>query len=113
MARASFGTLPLELKAKIVEMTSDQEDAWLDRVTDPETPADHINSLSALAPVNMELRQLAAKHQFKVLFANGRTSEPIFRFRILPRYGHCITEIRFNDHHTKEATEYVLSISPS
>ncbi|KAL8287259.1 hypothetical protein RQP46_003711 [Phenoliferia psychrophenolica] len=111
MARASLSTLPLELKAKVVEMVSDQENAWKDRVKDPEARRGHINSLSSLALVNKELRELAAKHQFKRLYANFRTSQPIFRFRILPRYGQHITEVRFPNSPTREELEYVLSIT--
>ncbi|KAL8291472.1 hypothetical protein RQP46_002450 [Phenoliferia psychrophenolica] len=66
MARASFNTLPLELKARVVEMTSDQEEKWSERVKDLDERAGHINGLSSLALVNKELRTLAAKHQFAV-----------------------------------------------
>ncbi|KAL8277089.1 hypothetical protein RQP46_010517 [Phenoliferia psychrophenolica] len=110
MARASFSTLPLELKARIVEMTSDQEDAWRRRVKKAERAAAHINSLSALALVSRELRDLAAKHQFRVLSAD-RASLSVFRFRVLPRYGHLITTIRFYNSHAKEGSEYALSIT--
>ncbi|KAL8291414.1 hypothetical protein RQP46_002392 [Phenoliferia psychrophenolica] len=67
MARASFTTLPLELKARIAEMTSYQEEMWLQRVTDPDERAGHMSSLSSLALVNKEFRELAAKHQFRSL----------------------------------------------
>ncbi|KAL8277094.1 hypothetical protein RQP46_010522 [Phenoliferia psychrophenolica] len=111
MARASFNTLPLELKAKVVEMTSDQEDAFRARVIDPADRVEHVNSLSALALGNKELRQLAARHQFKVFLAH-RSSMPIFRFVIFPRYGHHITEIMFNktDKAGQEAADYTISI---
>ncbi|KAL8291478.1 hypothetical protein RQP46_002456 [Phenoliferia psychrophenolica] len=66
MACASFSTLPPELKARIVEIASDQEDAYKERVQNAEERASHINGLSALALVNKELRDLAAKHQFKL-----------------------------------------------
>ncbi|KAL8277065.1 hypothetical protein RQP46_010493 [Phenoliferia psychrophenolica] len=108
MACASFHTLPLELKARIVEMTSDQEDAYKGRVKKAERTG-HINGLSSLALVNKELRALAAKHQFKVL-SSGRASKSIFRFRIFPRYGHHITEINFFDHHKSEGAEQALMI---
>ncbi|KAL8291437.1 hypothetical protein RQP46_002415 [Phenoliferia psychrophenolica] len=107
MARASFITLPLELKARIVEMTSDQENAWMSRVGDPTERAAHINCLSSIALVNKELRYLAAKHQFEVLTAD-RTSDLVFRFRILPRYGHCITELRFLTSCGMEEMDYML-----
>ncbi|KAL8291550.1 hypothetical protein RQP46_002528 [Phenoliferia psychrophenolica] len=101
MALASFTTLPPELKARIVEMASNQEAAWRLRVIAPAGRVGHINSLSALALVNKELRSLAAKHQFK----------SIFRFRILPRYAHHITEIWFLDWHSTEGAEQVLMIA--
>lgn len=66
MARATFSTLPLELKARVVEMTSDQEDIWADRVKNPEARVNHVNCLSSLALVNKEFRDLAAAHQFRV-----------------------------------------------
>ncbi|KAL8291587.1 hypothetical protein RQP46_002565 [Phenoliferia psychrophenolica] len=96
MAPATFGTLPLELKAKIVEMASDQEDAWRRRVKDAERRAGHINCLSSLALINKELRALAAKQQFKVL-RPGRDALPVCRFTILPFYGHHFTEVVFTD----------------
>ncbi|KAL8291586.1 hypothetical protein RQP46_002564 [Phenoliferia psychrophenolica] len=73
MARASFTTLSVELKATIVEMVNDQEDAWWSRVEDGDGRADHINCLSALALVNKECRELAAVHQFKLPALNGLT----------------------------------------
>ncbi|KAL8291436.1 hypothetical protein RQP46_002414 [Phenoliferia psychrophenolica] len=109
MARASFSTLPVELKARIVEMTSVQEDAWKSRVKDPTERAAHINSLSSLALVNEELRGLAAKHQFRVLLSR-RASTPIFRYRILPRYGHHIVEITFAKTEQTEGIELAFSI---
>ena len=66
MARASFPTLPLELKAKIVEMTSWKEDAWDDRVEDGKDRKAHIDGLSLLGLVNKKFRQLAAKHLFSI-----------------------------------------------
>ncbi|KAL8277067.1 hypothetical protein RQP46_010495 [Phenoliferia psychrophenolica] len=67
MARASFSTLPLELKARIVEMASYQEEVYTDRVVNEAEPADHVDALSSLALVNKELRDLAAVHQFRVI----------------------------------------------
>ncbi|KAL8291518.1 hypothetical protein RQP46_002496 [Phenoliferia psychrophenolica] len=94
MACASFSTLPLELKTRIVEMTSEQEDAFKERVRGSDERAGHINGLSSLALVNKELRTLAAKHQFKTLSTvRGQASRPLFRFTILPRHGHHITEV--------------------
>ncbi|KAL8291573.1 hypothetical protein RQP46_002551 [Phenoliferia psychrophenolica] len=95
MARATFSTLPPELKARIVEMTRDQEDAYKIRErAQPEARVGHINSLSSLALVNREFRELAAKHQF-VHLSSGKASRPVFRFAILPRYGHHITNLYF------------------
>ncbi|KAL8291416.1 hypothetical protein RQP46_002394 [Phenoliferia psychrophenolica] len=94
MTRASFTTLPLELKARIAEMASDQEDMWRVRVIDPGQCTGHINCLSSLALVNKELRELAAKHQFKV-FKASRAASPIFRYSILQRHGHHIRDIFF------------------
>ncbi|KAL8291435.1 hypothetical protein RQP46_002413 [Phenoliferia psychrophenolica] len=112
MAHASFNTLPLELKARIVEMASDQEDAWTKRVKDTTTVnerAAHINSLSALALVSEELRVLAARHQFRVLLSR-RASEPVFRNRILPRYGHHIVSITFANLDHSKGIAFVFSI---
>ncbi|KAL8291417.1 hypothetical protein RQP46_002395 [Phenoliferia psychrophenolica] len=97
MACASFPTLPPELKAKIVKVTSDQEYAHRIRVEDGPEPqrAGHINSLSSLALVDKELRQLAATHQFKILKAS-RASSPVFRYSILQRHGHHIVKIKFS-----------------
>ncbi|KAL8291567.1 hypothetical protein RQP46_002545 [Phenoliferia psychrophenolica] len=100
MAPASFATLPLELKARIVEMASDQEEAWGARVKKAER-AGHINCLSALALVNKELRGLAAKHQFRVLSAH-RSLLSIFRYIILPHHGHLIKQIHFTDQHSTD-----------
>ncbi|KAL8291549.1 hypothetical protein RQP46_002527 [Phenoliferia psychrophenolica] len=110
MARASFSTLPLELKARIVEMVNDQEDAWKRRVKDAERRirAGHIDCLSSVALVNKELRALAAKHQFRSL-SSGKASKSIFRFRILPRYDHHITDITFYDSHSKDGADRALS----
>ncbi|KAL8291542.1 hypothetical protein RQP46_002520 [Phenoliferia psychrophenolica] len=94
IARASFMTLPLELNAKVVEMVSDQEDAWRDRVEDPEGRVGHINCLSSVALVNKELRGLAAKHQFDTLVSD-KAWQPVFRFAILQRFGHHITRVSF------------------
>ncbi|KAL8291476.1 hypothetical protein RQP46_002454 [Phenoliferia psychrophenolica] len=94
MARASFATLPLELKERIVEMVGDQEDIPGCPIVGQEWRARHVNGLSSLALVNKELRALAAKHQFKVLYT-ARASKPVFRFRILPRYAHHIKEVNF------------------
>ncbi|KAL8291551.1 hypothetical protein RQP46_002529 [Phenoliferia psychrophenolica] len=120
MAPASFSTLPLELKARIVEMTSDQEDAYKERVTEYEdlTGSDempgsegqrHIDCLSALALVNKELRELAAKHQFKSL-SSHRARLPIFRFHILPRYGHHIVEISFSEENGMEGSDVAFTV---
>ncbi|KAL8291560.1 hypothetical protein RQP46_002538 [Phenoliferia psychrophenolica] len=109
MTHAAFSTLPLELKARIVEMASDQEGTWLERVEDPQERAVHINGLSSLALVNKELRELAAKHQFRAV-ASRQTSPSIFRFRILPRYGHHITEVIFQSGQSAEVSAYALSI---
>ncbi|KAL8290272.1 hypothetical protein RQP46_003211 [Phenoliferia psychrophenolica] len=95
MARASFTTLPQELKAKVAEMVAAQEDAWDDRLNGQEG-VDHLNSLSALALVNKELRGLAAKHQFGVLYS-GEAFLPLYRYIILPRHGHHITVISFSN----------------
>ncbi|KAL8291480.1 hypothetical protein RQP46_002458 [Phenoliferia psychrophenolica] len=113
MARASFTTLPVELKARIVEMTSDQEGMWKTRVEDSKEEkeaedADHINCLSSLALVNKELRELAAKHQFKLLPAD-RASHPVFRFIVLPRHGHRFTAIRLDDNDPMDGAELALS----
>ncbi|KAL8287477.1 hypothetical protein RQP46_003335 [Phenoliferia psychrophenolica] len=75
-------------------MASLQEEAWRTRVKDATERAGHINGLSSLALVNKEFRVLAAKEQFKVL-SSSRASLPIFRYRILPRFGHHITDVRF------------------
>ncbi|KAL8291553.1 hypothetical protein RQP46_002531 [Phenoliferia psychrophenolica] len=111
MACASFSTLPLELKARIVEMANDQEDAWWLRVKDTaedERVGHCIDSLNALALVNKELRQLAAKYQFKHLEAD-QAAPPIFRFTILPLYGHHIREITFYDDDSVEGCDNALS----
>ncbi|KAL8291583.1 hypothetical protein RQP46_002561 [Phenoliferia psychrophenolica] len=104
MARASFTTLPLELKARVVEMTNNQEDAWDLRARDD---AGHINCLSALALVNKELRSLAAEHQFKVLSAK-RAALPIFRYHVLPFYGNHIHEIQVYDDASVEGSDNAL-----
>ncbi|KAL8291529.1 hypothetical protein RQP46_002507 [Phenoliferia psychrophenolica] len=112
MSRASFNTLPLELKARIVEMASDQEDAWLERKGEPTAEElfgeGHINCLSSLALGNKELRALVAKHQFKVLSAK-RASPPIFRFTIVPLYGHHIREVNFYNSASDEGSDNALS----
>ncbi|KAL8291557.1 hypothetical protein RQP46_002535 [Phenoliferia psychrophenolica] len=109
MARASFSTLPLELKARIVEMTSDQEDAWSARMDESDERAGHINGLSSLALVNKELRGLAAVHQFKTLHAS-RSSPSVFRFIILPQHGHHIKEVVFFGPYGEGSTGYTISI---
>ncbi|KAL8291559.1 hypothetical protein RQP46_002537 [Phenoliferia psychrophenolica] len=109
MAHATFSSLPLELKARVVEMASDQEDAYKERVKDPDERTGHINGLSTLALVNKELRDLAAKHQFKMV-TSPSTSSSIFRFRILPRYGQHITEVRLHNSQSMEGAAYALSI---
>ncbi|KAL8291568.1 hypothetical protein RQP46_002546 [Phenoliferia psychrophenolica] len=108
MARASFTTLPLELKARIIEMASDQEDAYNQRVQDLEARVGHINCLSSLALVNRELRGLAAEHQFKTIAA-GRAALPVFRFTILPLHGRHFTKIIFDNFFTAEGSDNVLS----
>ncbi|KAL8291434.1 hypothetical protein RQP46_002412 [Phenoliferia psychrophenolica] len=103
-------SLPIELKARIVEMANDQEKAWQSRVDDREGRASgHINSLSSLALVNKELRDLAAKHQFAVLLSR-RASTPIFRYRILPRYGHHIIKVTFASSEHTAGIEFAFSI---
>ncbi|KAL8291544.1 hypothetical protein RQP46_002522 [Phenoliferia psychrophenolica] len=109
MARASFSTLPLELKARIVEMTSNQEDAWWLRVRKNEH-AGHISSLSSLALVNKELRALAAKHQFKRL-SSRKASRPVFRFTIFPRYGHHITEVKLTGNNESQLDDVLAIMS--
>ncbi|KAL8291497.1 hypothetical protein RQP46_002475 [Phenoliferia psychrophenolica] len=109
MAHASFATLPLELKAKIVEEAGDQEKAWRWRVKDPEGRVGHINSVSSLALVNKELRDLAAKHQFSLLPV-GKASQSVFRYRILPRFGHHISEVIFYGIDNADAAELVLTL---
>ncbi|KAL8287326.1 hypothetical protein RQP46_003778 [Phenoliferia psychrophenolica] len=113
-ARASLTSLPLELKEKIVKMASAQEEAWNMRVCPAsKEEADHINSLSSLALVNKEFRELAAKHQFKVLKAH-QASLPAFRYLILPSYADCFTKVDFylsEDHgELEESEEALLSI---
>ncbi|KAL8287335.1 hypothetical protein RQP46_003787 [Phenoliferia psychrophenolica] len=109
MTRASFTTLPLELKDKIVKMTSEQDEAWKERIEEAPEDSDHTNSLSEIALVNKELRVLAAKYQFKILTAH-QASLPIFRYSILQSggFGHCITEIQFIDTSLKEGYEPAL-----
>ncbi|KAL8291561.1 hypothetical protein RQP46_002539 [Phenoliferia psychrophenolica] len=108
MARASFSTLPLELKASIVEMASDQEDAYRDRVADRDERVGHMNSLSSLALVNKELRALAAVHQFKILDAHV-AALPILRFTILPLYGHHIREVTLYNCDSTEGCDNALA----
>ncbi|KAL8291558.1 hypothetical protein RQP46_002536 [Phenoliferia psychrophenolica] len=112
MAPSSFSTLPLELKARIVEMANDQEDMWWERVKDKDPKAEeragHINSLGALALVNKEFRALAATHQFRQLDGN-LAARPIFRFTILPFYGHHITEVTFYVGDSVEGCDNALS----
>ncbi|KAL8291457.1 hypothetical protein RQP46_002435 [Phenoliferia psychrophenolica] len=93
MARASFTTLPLELKARIVEMASDQEEI-------------------ALALVNKELRELASKHQFEVL-TSTQASKPIFAFRILRTFRHRVTEIVFLEDSTTTGVDTVFQCMDS
>ncbi|KAK4701060.1 hypothetical protein P7C70_g5178, partial [Phenoliferia sp. Uapishka_3] len=88
-ARASFSTLPLEIKARIVEMASLQEDGFKERVLVKSERIGHVNSLSALATVSWELRGLAAKHQFKVL-CSTQVQDEAFRFSILIDHPHQI-----------------------
>ncbi|KAL8291453.1 hypothetical protein RQP46_002431 [Phenoliferia psychrophenolica] len=105
MARVSFTALPLELKARIVEMASDQEDAYKERYGEFERctgygnmpgSEGHIDCLSSLALVNKELRELAAKHQFMVLTPK-QASKPIFPFHILRTFPHRVIEIDFTE----------------
>ncbi|KAL8291452.1 hypothetical protein RQP46_002430 [Phenoliferia psychrophenolica] len=96
--------MPPELKRKVVQMTSWQEAAWAKRIGDAlidsesdeleEARAVHVNSLSSLALVNKQLRELAAEYQFQVLLPN-RAALPVFRYSILDRFGHHFTTIRF------------------
>ncbi|KAL8291540.1 hypothetical protein RQP46_002518 [Phenoliferia psychrophenolica] len=94
MARASFTTLPLELKEMIVSMASDQEDSFKERVRSLTERAGHVNGLSSLALVNKELRDLAAEQQFKVLPAR-RSLGMFFEDVIFPRHGHRVRELVF------------------
>ncbi|KAL8287503.1 hypothetical protein RQP46_003361 [Phenoliferia psychrophenolica] len=107
MTRASLATLPVELKAKIVRMASLQEFALRKRL-DPEERVEHIDCLSSLALVNKEFRALAAKEQFKSL-SSRRASLAIFRYRILPRYGHHVTTLYFRDEDIQKDPDLALT----
>ncbi|KAL8291533.1 hypothetical protein RQP46_002511 [Phenoliferia psychrophenolica] len=104
----------------IVQMVSDQEDAWEDRVTDPRERAGHINCLRALALVNKELSELTARHRFRVLFA-GRAElrehseyfdyeETYFETVILPRHAHHMQKIVFKDTDELESAQGAIEI---
>ncbi|KAL8290207.1 hypothetical protein RQP46_003146 [Phenoliferia psychrophenolica] len=110
MALASFTTLPLELKARVVEMASDQEDVRRER---PKVyaRAEHINSLGSFALVNKELRELAAWHQFAVVRSTTKIHRPIFRFAILPHHGHRITEVVLEHTSSAEGEPAALLLS--
>lgn len=71
-ARASLGTLPPELKAKIVAMAFDQQESWkkrdpqaFEKAFKPHTRATR-DRWHALSLVNWEFRHLAADHIFRV-----------------------------------------------
>ncbi|KAL8291538.1 hypothetical protein RQP46_002516 [Phenoliferia psychrophenolica] len=119
MARAPFSTLPLELKEMIVQMASDQEDAYKGRVKDPRERAGHINGLRALALVNKELSELTARHRFRVLLA-GRVElrddeysdneETFFETVILPRHAHHMRAIVFKSTDADDAAKGAIEI---
>ncbi|KAK4698545.1 hypothetical protein P7C70_g7727, partial [Phenoliferia sp. Uapishka_3] len=90
--RACLSTLPVEVKAKIVEMAYLQE-RGLEERAGKASLVGHISSLSSLALTNREFRGLAAKHQFKVLLSSQRVEHTTFRFFILPDHSHRITHV--------------------
>ncbi|KAL8291474.1 hypothetical protein RQP46_002452 [Phenoliferia psychrophenolica] len=90
-------------------MSSDQDDAWSIRVEGAKARARHIKSLSSLALVNKELRELAAVHQFEFLSAD-RALLPVFRYSILRRWGHHVKTLNFYHSESLEAAELALSL---
>ncbi|KAL8287334.1 hypothetical protein RQP46_003786 [Phenoliferia psychrophenolica] len=78
-------------------MASDQEETWEGRRKSPyPLGEERFNGLSSLALVNKELRELAARHQFKVLVASQVLS-PVFRACILRQHADHIVEVDFHD----------------
>ncbi|KAK4698239.1 hypothetical protein P7C70_g8042, partial [Phenoliferia sp. Uapishka_3] len=96
--RACFTALPLELKGSIIDMVSQSEENWRSRTNDwrDEDKSGHINALSAVALVNKELRELAARQQFRVV-PSHRTMSKSFRSYILPQYAHCVEEVNMHE----------------
>ncbi|KAL8291496.1 hypothetical protein RQP46_002474 [Phenoliferia psychrophenolica] len=94
---------------KILEIANEQEQARQDRVTDPAELEGHINCLSSLALVCRELRQLVAEYQFRVLHVK-KVSATVFRYRILPHFGHHITAMTFYGAEKQEEAELALTL---
>lgn len=100
---ASFSSLPLEVKARIVELAHLQDDRYKARLT-TRNPAGESNllefhlvslaqnawhgrSLSALAETNKELNAVAARYLFRVLTdRNGHFAPSSLPLHILPRH---------------------------
>ncbi|KAL8287558.1 hypothetical protein RQP46_003416 [Phenoliferia psychrophenolica] len=87
LPRASLTTLPTEIKAKIVEMAFDSQEAWKKRDPEGFTAAfepDDDETRSRWHPMslmNKEFRELSVPHIFKVLHSH-RTLHSDFRPRI-------------------------------
>ncbi|KAK4701081.1 hypothetical protein P7C70_g5157, partial [Phenoliferia sp. Uapishka_3] len=113
--RTGFAALPLELKASIVSMLNEAERNWQGRCVglkqDDQAVVGHVYALSAIALVNKEFRELAARHQFRVLDSRRSLLRP-FRFYILARYGAYIEEVHLNDNiaNSQSTLENTLSI---
>ncbi|KAL8283385.1 hypothetical protein RQP46_005795 [Phenoliferia psychrophenolica] len=128
MPRASFSSLPAELKANVLEHVARQEKRWKARVgfmssqQAQEEKAAHVDALRAASLVSKEWCALAAPFIFHKLHFKA-AHLPLFRFSLLHKHGHRFVEADLHwdddadkdDDATKETTsalEYTLSILP-
>ncbi|KAK4704635.1 hypothetical protein P7C70_g1577, partial [Phenoliferia sp. Uapishka_3] len=110
--RASLGVMPAELKSLIVKLVASQDSAYKDRVniTDEHDEFEKVtrdalpnygNTLSTLRLLNKEFSELGAVAMFSTIDARG-SRHPVFRFRVMYRYGSYVQHIRFSASTTAE-----------
>ncbi|KAL8278070.1 hypothetical protein RQP46_009530 [Phenoliferia psychrophenolica] len=105
--RAEFSSLPTELKSRIFELVANQEDAWRTRSKviggmDGSEEMTHVDGLVEASGVSKEWRSHAVKHLFSTVTA-ARARHPTFKYLILPKYAHHITQIEFEYYSAADA----------
>ncbi|KAL8283418.1 hypothetical protein RQP46_005828 [Phenoliferia psychrophenolica] len=98
-SRACFSSLPVELKANILERVASQEETWKLRISDLDVDERarekkaHVDGLQAASLVCKEWNSLANAFIFELLTLKG-IQAPLFRHGILGSHGHQITKVQ-------------------